>query len=117
MKKEKATNLIAVKRPRLPSDDRVVWRSIGAFVGLTFGIGHRFLEAAPDAVGGWPLKSPSKLNMPTRFIAELLGRQICLASDLCTTARENTSIARVSQGRPGNGCLFSSSTTTTSTSV
>jgi hypothetical protein len=32
------------------------------------------------------LKSSSKLNMPTRFIAELLGRQICLASDLCTTA-------------------------------
>ena len=24
--------------------------------------------------------------MPIRFIAELLGRQICLASDLCTTA-------------------------------
>src|SRR6202453_5259463 len=24
--------------------------------------------------------------MPTRFIPELLGRQICLASDLCTTA-------------------------------
>jgi hypothetical protein len=32
------------------------------------------------------LKSSSKLNMPTRFIPELLGRQICLASDLCTTA-------------------------------
>jgi DNA-binding PucR family transcriptional regulator len=26
--------------------------------------------------------------MPTRFIAELLGRQICLASDLCTIAAE-----------------------------
>jgi hypothetical protein len=32
------------------------------------------------------LKSSSTLNMPIRFIAELLGRQICLASDLCTTA-------------------------------
>jgi hypothetical protein len=32
------------------------------------------------------LKRSSKLNMPTRFIAELLSRQICLASDLCTIA-------------------------------
>jgi hypothetical protein len=36
------------------------------------------------------LKSSSKLNMPTRFIPELLGRQICLASDLCTTATTAT---------------------------
>jgi hypothetical protein len=35
------------------------------------------------------LKSSSKLNMPTRFIPELLGRQICLASDLCTTAGQS----------------------------
>jgi dihydroxy-acid dehydratase len=28
--------------------------------------------------------------MPTRFIPELLGRQICLASDLCTTATAST---------------------------
>jgi hypothetical protein len=32
--------------------------------------------------------------MPTRFIAELLGRQICLASDLCTTASGAASATR-----------------------
>jgi hypothetical protein len=41
------------------------------------------------------LKSSSKLNMPTRFIAELLGRQICLASDLCTTALYATACSAV----------------------
>jgi hypothetical protein len=40
------------------------------------------------------LKSSSKLNMPTRFIAELLGRQIRLASDLCTTAVTRTEFGR-----------------------
>jgi hypothetical protein len=37
------------------------------------------------------LKSSSTLNMPIRFIAQLLGRQICLASDLCTTATSHIS--------------------------
>jgi hypothetical protein len=48
------------------------------------------------------LKSSSKLNMPTRFIPELLGRQICLAPDLCTTASAIIPYATVAGARAVN---------------
>src|SRR5271167_1549897 len=38
--------------------------------------------------------------MPTRFIAELLGRQICLASDLCTTAPLSGRVVQASEDEP-----------------